>query len=76
MGYYLVAQKSHKKGLFCFRISLIWVTYIRMSPCENILFKVTFSQKVFIQGISEVYSLDYYVIGGIIIIVIMILLLG
>lgn len=76
MGYYYVTLKSHKGCPFCFRLPLIWVTYTCKPPCENILFKVTCSHKVFIQGVSEIYSLDYYVSGGIIIIVIMILLLG
>lgn len=40
-------------------------------PCKNILFKVTFSQEVFIHGISEIYSLDYYVNGVIIVMVLL-----
>lgn len=43
---------------------MIWVT--RMPPCENILFKVIFSQKISIQDTSEIYFclLYYYYCGG------------
>lgn len=51
------------------RIPLIWVTSTLMLPCENILFKVTFSQKVSIQNISEIYFLLVCCIITIIIII-------